>query len=95
MPVSEDTYNPVRRQYHSTHILAKISDYTTKSGADYVLGVMDVDLYMPSLNFVFGEAYSPGETFNIVKTGIYGADLLKLGDLHGRFFQLQKLQTPI
>jgi len=60
MPVPKDTYNLLRRQYHSTNTLAKMSDYTRESGADYVLGVIDVDLYVPSLNFVFGEAYSPG-----------------------------------
>lgn len=59
MPVPEDAYNSMRHQYHSTYILAKVNDYTKEYGADYVLGVMDVDLYVPSLNFVFGEACSP------------------------------------
>jgi archaemetzincin len=60
MPVPEDTYNSIRHQYNCTYILTKMNDCTKEYVADYVLGVIDVDLYVPSLNFVFGEAYSPG-----------------------------------
>ena len=45
-------YNPQRRQYHSTAILEKISKLTN----GVILGVVDLDLYVPDLNFVFGEA---------------------------------------
>ena len=45
-------YNPKRRQYHSTSILEKISKLTN----GVILGVVDLDLYVPDLNFVFGEA---------------------------------------
>ena len=48
-------YNPQRDQYHSSEILEKMK--TEKfEGCDRVLGVGDVDMYVPSLNFVFGEA---------------------------------------
>lgn len=60
MRVPGDAHNPMRHQYHSTRILAEMSNYTRELSADCVLGVIDVDLYVPSLNFVFGEAYSPG-----------------------------------
>lgn len=60
MPIPENAYNHIRRQYHSTHILAKIKEFA-RSDVDHVLGVIDVDLYVPRLNFVFGEAYSPGK----------------------------------
>jgi archaemetzincin len=42
--------------------LARIQDYVEKSVADKVLGVTEVDLYVPRLNFVFGEAQCPGRT---------------------------------
>ena len=60
MPVPQDAYNVSRHQYHSSSILARIQDYTEKSQADRVLGVTEVDLYVPRLNFVFGEAQCPG-----------------------------------
>lgn len=62
MPIPEDAYNSSRRQFHSSNILARIRDYVEKSGADSVLGVTEVDLYVPRLNFVFGEAECPGRT---------------------------------
>jgi len=60
MPVPRDAYNASRHQYHSTNILARIQDYVEKFLADRVLGVTEVDLYVPRLNFVFGEAQCPG-----------------------------------
>ncbi len=62
MSIPEDAYNSSRRQFHSSNILAKIRDYLEKSGADRILGVTEVDLYVPRLNFVFGEAECPGRT---------------------------------
>ncbi len=62
MPIPHDSYNSRRRQYHSTIILKKVQ--TTKpKDFDRMLGVTDVDLYVPELNFVFGEAdISSGST---------------------------------
>lgn len=48
-------YNPKREQYHSSEILEKMKREKLE-GCDRVLGVGDVDMYVPSLNFVFGEA---------------------------------------
>jgi len=62
MPVPQDAYNVSRHQYHSSSILARIQDHVEKSVADRVLGVTEVDLYVPRLNFVFGEAQCPGRT---------------------------------
>jgi len=60
MPIPREAYDSSRRQYHSTHILAKVSNYVRRAQAQYVLGVTEADLYVPSLNFVFGEAQRPG-----------------------------------
>ena len=46
-------YNPSRRQYLSTTLLSTIS---TSEKGERALGIVDVDLYVPGLNFVFGEA---------------------------------------
>jgi archaemetzincin len=46
-------YNPERKQYFSSKLLASLK----KSERDErVVGVADVDLYVPRLNYVFGEA---------------------------------------
>jgi archaemetzincin len=46
-------YNPQRKQYFSSQLLASLE----KSERDErVVGIADVDLYVPRLNFVFGEA---------------------------------------
>jgi len=61
MPIPKDAYNQTRHQYHSTHIMAKIADYIENYVVCHVLGVTEVDLYVPGLNFVFGEAQCPGK----------------------------------
>lgn len=76
MPIPKKAYNPARHQYRSSDILSKIRDYAEKSGADRILGVTEVDLYVPRLNFVFGEAECPGKTSTIslfrLKPEFYG-----------------------
>ena len=49
------SYNPSRRQYHSTRILDRLAAGKPRD-CERLLGVADVDLYVPDLNFVFGEA---------------------------------------
>jgi len=61
MPIPKEAYNQARHQYHSTRILAKMIEYVEKLSIDTVLGVTAFDLYVPSLNFVFGEAHCPGK----------------------------------
>jgi archaemetzincin len=48
-------YSKTRRQYHSTRILKRIHSLSL-SGYDRILGIADVDLFIPELTFVFGEA---------------------------------------
>lgn len=48
------TYNSRRGQYLSDAILAELSQLDVS--ADRILGVVDLDLYTPDLNFVFGQA---------------------------------------
>jgi archaemetzincin len=45
--------HPERRQYHSTELLASLSALPI---TDRVIGITAVDLYIPILTFVFGEA---------------------------------------
>jgi len=52
---AEFAFNALRRQYHSTEILKKILQ-KPPSETWKVLGVTEMDLYIPILTFVFGEA---------------------------------------
>jgi archaemetzincin len=54
------TFHTERRQYHSSQILAAMQKFA--NGESWrVLGVADLDLYIPILTFVFGEAQTDGE----------------------------------
>lgn len=46
-------YNPERKQYFSSKLLASLKK---SERVERVVGIADVDLYVPRLNFVFGEA---------------------------------------
>ena len=57
LPVPENTYFSPRGQYHSTAMLRWLRTfYPQKLGYRRILGIADVDLFVPQLNFVFGEA---------------------------------------
>jgi archaemetzincin len=55
VPLSEDAYNPSRQQYHSTILLDTLARHK-RAEWSRLLGIADVDLYTPDLNFVFGQA---------------------------------------
>jgi archaemetzincin len=61
LPLSENSYDKKRRQYRSNQMLANLQGYAAKSGLSRILGVLDVDIFVPELNFVFGEAAFPGK----------------------------------
>jgi archaemetzincin len=51
-----------RNQYNSNIILNEIRAYAADKTRDFqrVLGVVDLDIFTSGLNYVFGEAYAPG-----------------------------------
>jgi archaemetzincin len=51
----EFAYNSERKQYYSSAILEKLRNTSSEAG-ERVLSLVDIDLYVPDLNFVFGEA---------------------------------------
>jgi archaemetzincin len=55
IPLPLSAYDRARRQYHSTQILRQLASEKLPHAAR-LIGVADVDLYVPELNFVFGEA---------------------------------------
>jgi len=48
-------YNPERRQYHSSSLLGSLNT-SERERNEKIVGIVDVDLYVPRLNFAFGEA---------------------------------------
>jgi len=57
-------YNPKRSQYYATPIVKFISN--SVKGYEKVLGVIDFDLWVPGLNFIFGEAEGIGGRVGII-----------------------------
>ncbi len=56
MPHPDYAYHKGRNQYLSTAILMEINKKKEYKEYGKVLGIVDLDLYVPQLNFVFGEA---------------------------------------
>ncbi|HYA14270.1 MAG TPA: archaemetzincin family Zn-dependent metalloprotease [Syntrophales bacterium] len=57
LPVPEHAFNTRRSQYSAQAILQQLLPHQ----AERVLGVVDLDLYVPELNFVFGLADQRGK----------------------------------
>lgn len=53
------SHNATRRQYHSTDLLARLQRFDPGEGQK-ILGVTEVDLFIPIFTFVFGEAQVGG-----------------------------------
>ena len=56
MPEPDHAFNKKRKQYLSTAILKAILKQKEYAPYEKNLGIVDHDLYVPELNFVFGEA---------------------------------------
>jgi len=83
LPMDEpaDAYDSRRNQYHSTRILAQLEQEIRHMNVERLLGVTDLDLFVPGLNFVFGEARLPGRvgvisTHRLKSASHRGIDLL-------------------
>jgi len=62
-PLPKEAYSKSRKQYRSNIILNAVHGLAeTNISLDCILGVAEVDLFVPRLNFVFGEAEHPGKT---------------------------------
>jgi archaemetzincin len=56
MPAPVYAFNKKRNQYLSTAILNAVMEQKETAPYEKILGIVDHDLYVPELNFVFGEA---------------------------------------
>ncbi len=51
-------FNPVRSQYNANEIIHKLLPLTGEN--DKIVGVTDLDLFIPVLSYIFGQAYLGG-----------------------------------
>ena len=56
MPEPDDAYHKKRNQYLSSAILNAILKQKEYASYEKILGIVDHDLFVPELNFVFGQA---------------------------------------
>lgn len=61
-PDLRQVYDPSRSQYHSSGVLKQMLDDLSAHGdpEDKLIGIVDVDLFIPVLTFVYGEAQLNG-----------------------------------
>jgi archaemetzincin len=62
LPTPEEAFDKTREQYNADIILSKIRVYAEKEKTlDKILGIVDIDIFSPELNFVFGKAECLGK----------------------------------
>lgn len=59
-------YNAKRGQYDASGIVGEIAEKTPADG-ERILGVVDVDLFVPDLNFVFGVAIGNAAVISLIR----------------------------
>jgi len=75
--IPKKSYNESRQQYYSTAILDELRK-VYKDDTERILGIIDRDLFVPRLNFVFGEA----------STGIRPSAIISIMRLRQEFYGL-------
>ena len=76
----ENSYDPTRKQYHSTKILKEMLD-ERPTDASKMIGIISSDLFIPILTFVFGEAQLDG-TVGIVSLARLQQEFYRLPPNH-------------
>jgi archaemetzincin len=62
LSIPKEAFDSGRKQYSSDVILERVQEYAEKHGTlTRILGIVDVDIFVPPLSFVFGEAKCPGK----------------------------------
>lgn len=59
LPVPELAYDPKRNQYRSVEFMRMLNQHAPQNGSR-ILGITDVDLSIPMLSFLFGQAQLDG-----------------------------------
>lgn len=80
LPLEESAFDKKRKQYNSNLILDELKSYSVKKAdCNCILGLVDMDIFVPELNYVFGLACNPGNAALIslhrLKPEFYGENL--------------------
>jgi archaemetzincin len=67
IPEPHYAFNKQRKQYLSTSILMTLMEQKEYTHYEKILGIVDHDLYVPDLNFVFGEASQKAAVISITR----------------------------
>jgi archaemetzincin len=67
MPEPDYAFNQRRKQYFSTAILNAIMEQKEYAPYEKILGIVDHDLFVPELNFVFGQASSKSAVISLTR----------------------------
>jgi len=67
MPEPDYAFDQKRKQYSSTAILNTIMKQREYAPYEKILGIVDHDLFVPELNFVFGEASAKAAVISITR----------------------------
>jgi len=67
MPEPDFSYHKKRNQYLSTSILRTILEQKEFAPYEKILGILDHDLYVPQLNFVFEEASTKAAVISLTR----------------------------
>lgn len=83
-PLRTMHFNSGRGQFNASEILASLSEYLESTPFFRVLGVIDKDIYVEGLNFVFGLAQKPPYMSVVLKRAALISTARLSGDLDGR-----------
>ncbi len=83
-PLPDYAFNKKRNQHLSTAILKVIMEEREYMTYEKVLGIVDQDLYVPELNFVFGEA---GQKAAVVSLTRLRQEFYRLPQDHNLFYK--------
>ena len=85
-----EAFDSSRNQYHSTRILVLLEKHIQSTKVHCLLGITDYDIYIPGMNFVFGEARLPG------RVGVISTYRLKAtGSETGRFYEERVVKEAV
>lgn len=72
-------YDPARRQYNANELMKTLSDIVAERDNVKILGLLRVDIFVPILTYIFGQAELKGKTgvasLYRLRNELYGLDI--------------------
>ncbi|MEM2896809.1 MAG: archaemetzincin family Zn-dependent metalloprotease [Candidatus Bathyarchaeia archaeon] len=90
--IPEHSFDESRKQYNSTKVLKELAILAESIDSEKTLGITDVDLYVPGLNFVFGEAQLFGK---VALISTYRLEPKLYGESNGSLFLQRMIKEAV